>query len=137
MNEIELRKILFHFVANEIDPCRFDHHGYCQEHGWFNDSECMVSVARRALGLQAGESEAKDTATVSEIELKGDAELDKGIWYADRDDDESPYAYVYKNRVSVYRAYGNEHFITPDTARSMASALLHFADKAEAWRESE
>lgn len=34
------------FDENE---CRYDHHGYCQEHGWLDESECPHSRARKWL----------------------------------------------------------------------------------------
>lgn len=47
----ELEAILLDFVEGEDQPCRFDHHGYCQEHGWFGEDECYIARGRRALGL--------------------------------------------------------------------------------------
>lgn len=48
----ELRKLLTGLVEGEDQPCRFDHHGYCQEHGWFGEpGECYLAQARTALGL--------------------------------------------------------------------------------------
>jgi hypothetical protein len=31
------------------DPCWFDHHGYCQAHGWLQDEECPHARARKLL----------------------------------------------------------------------------------------
>lgn len=33
-------------------PCRFDHHGYCQTHGWLQAGECPVARGRCLLGLE-------------------------------------------------------------------------------------
>lgn len=38
------------FIDDE--PCSFDHHGYCQTHGWFHEGECNMARARRLLGLE-------------------------------------------------------------------------------------
>lgn len=53
----ELRELLAEFVAHESGPCRLDHHGYCQDHGRFDEGECKVVVARRALGRKPGQSD--------------------------------------------------------------------------------
>jgi hypothetical protein len=42
--------LLATFVDDE--PCRFDHHGYCQTHGWLDEGECNVARARRLIGGQ-------------------------------------------------------------------------------------
>lgn len=34
---------------HEAQDCRLDHHGYCQAHGWFDESECSIPRARRWL----------------------------------------------------------------------------------------
>lgn len=33
----------------EDTPCRLDHHGFCQEHGWLDSRECPHPRAVRAL----------------------------------------------------------------------------------------
>jgi uncharacterized Zn finger protein (UPF0148 family) len=33
----------------ERDPCRLDHHGYCQEHDWFDASPCPHKRAKEFL----------------------------------------------------------------------------------------
>jgi hypothetical protein len=43
----DIKKVL-ECVVNEGE-CRFDHHGYCQEHGWMSTDECFVAVAKRLL----------------------------------------------------------------------------------------
>ena len=36
------------------DPCHFDHHGYCQAHGWFSvDPRCPHARAKELLGTRA------------------------------------------------------------------------------------
>lgn len=36
--------------ANFAHPCSFDHHGYCQEHGWLEtDPSCPIPRARALL----------------------------------------------------------------------------------------
>jgi len=43
-----LREALTRLLAPfENDSCRYDHHGYCQEH--FIEADCCVSYARAAL----------------------------------------------------------------------------------------
>jgi alpha-D-ribose 1-methylphosphonate 5-triphosphate synthase subunit PhnI len=50
--EQRLAQLLANFVAYEDKICSFDHHGYCQEHGWFGEpGECNVRAAREELGL--------------------------------------------------------------------------------------
>jgi hypothetical protein len=47
-----VRMILRDFVIHESDPCSFDHHGYCQEHGYFGEpGECHVRAGREALRI--------------------------------------------------------------------------------------
>lgn len=47
-----LRELLTGLVESEDEPCSFDHHGYCQEHGWFGEpGECYTRLAREAVGL--------------------------------------------------------------------------------------
>lgn len=64
--EVErLRKLLRGLVEVEDQPCRFDHHGYCQEHGWFGEpGECYTRDARIAVGLDAA-SPSSDTESES------------------------------------------------------------------------
>lgn len=31
------------------DPCRLDHHGYCQAHGWLQEGECVQARLKRHL----------------------------------------------------------------------------------------
>lgn len=70
---------------------------------------------------------------MSEIELKGDAVMHNRTWYASVKMD-APTADIYRDRIKVY---GNDKMwlITPDTARSMASALNHFADQADKYKD--
>jgi hypothetical protein len=65
------------------------------------------------------------------FELRGDAVIAHGSWFGSEKLD-APMVKSYRQTVKVY---GNRRdwFLTPDTARSMASALNHFADKAEAF----
>lgn len=52
----KLASTLADFLDDE--PCEFDHHGYCQMHGWLDEGECSMSRARRILdGAGAGESD--------------------------------------------------------------------------------
>jgi hypothetical protein len=46
----ELRALLS--LMTPADPCRLDHHGNCQEHGWFhlNGDPCPVAEAQKLLG---------------------------------------------------------------------------------------
>lgn len=45
------RKLLEEIASPE--PCRLDHHGYCQEHLWVGKGECAHGRARRLLGYDA------------------------------------------------------------------------------------
>jgi hypothetical protein len=47
----DIRKVLGCVAQNGEDPCRFDHHGYCQAHGWMSTEECYVATAIRVLAL--------------------------------------------------------------------------------------
>lgn len=49
----EARDLLHRFAGHEDTPCRFDHHGDCQEHG--SSGSCQVAEARRVLGLNGAE----------------------------------------------------------------------------------
>lgn len=71
---------------------------------------------------------------MNEIEIKGDAVLLGGAWHYS--DDEYNKGFVYQNERHV-GILADDTLLTPDTARSMASALLHYADKADAWKAGE
>ncbi len=43
----ELVNILKDLV--DSDDCVLDHHGYCQSHGWLNNSECPHARAKKTL----------------------------------------------------------------------------------------
>lgn len=51
--QVDLLRLALTGLANHEDqPCRFDHHGYCQEHpGGFGWEGCGIAIARSALGL--------------------------------------------------------------------------------------
>ena len=45
-----LRELLAYIPSYETEPCRLDHHGYCQDHpGGFREGGCWVAAARAAL----------------------------------------------------------------------------------------
>jgi hypothetical protein len=45
----ELRELLQDLI--DPDPCSFDHHGYCQAHGWMSTSpRCPHARAKELLG---------------------------------------------------------------------------------------
>lgn len=48
--EWEARKLLEQIADPE--PCRLDHHGYCQEHLWVGKGECAHRRARKLLGYE-------------------------------------------------------------------------------------
>jgi hypothetical protein len=49
-----VRALLMEFVEGEDSPCRFDHHGYCQENWSFGEpGECLNKDAREAVGFDA------------------------------------------------------------------------------------
>lgn len=39
------------------DPCQFDRHGYCQTHGWMDDSECPHARAKKFLKMMEEEND--------------------------------------------------------------------------------
>lgn len=45
------RDALLGIVRDLVDPseCRWDHHGYCQAHGWLDDIECPHARAKKLL----------------------------------------------------------------------------------------
>ena len=45
-----LRKLLIDFLAVNDEPCRLDHHGYCQAHWLHSAADCPVARARTAIG---------------------------------------------------------------------------------------
>lgn len=51
-----LWETLHFLVDGDDEPCRFDHHGYCQEH-WRGeiDDVCAIAYARRLVGLDVHE----------------------------------------------------------------------------------
>ena len=34
-------------IGYDPEPCRHDHHGYCQEHGWFSKDPCPTGIMQR------------------------------------------------------------------------------------------
>lgn len=59
MSEGELRQRIAQLesVLRDLiddDPCRFDHHGYCQTHGWLHPGRCPVARARELLAEGEG-----------------------------------------------------------------------------------
>ncbi|MER7487936.1 hypothetical protein ABTY20_18915 [Streptomyces sp. NPDC126497] len=51
--EAELLKLVRDLI--DPDPCTFDHHGYCQAHGWFEtDPACPHGRAKRLLDETEG-----------------------------------------------------------------------------------
>jgi len=45
----EATTLLGHFIDHEDAPCRFDHHGACQEHGGSSLRRCDVAAGRELL----------------------------------------------------------------------------------------
>jgi hypothetical protein len=41
------REVIVAFVDEE--PCRYDHHGFCQEHNWFSTDECINKKCKSIL----------------------------------------------------------------------------------------
>jgi hypothetical protein len=50
----EAATLLGHFVDHEDEPCRFDHHGACQEHGGSSLRRCDVAAGRELLARTRG-----------------------------------------------------------------------------------
>ena len=44
------KALLTEWLELNDTPCRFDHHGYCQEHFLQEDDECIVQRTRAFLG---------------------------------------------------------------------------------------
>lgn len=42
------------------EPCRFDHHGYCQEHNWFSEKPCPTAILQKMYALR---TQGKEGAT--------------------------------------------------------------------------
>lgn len=58
--EAEVRRPLLDLIADFVDPdpCYFDHHGYCQAHGWFDtDPKCPHARAKELLAKQTDDKE--------------------------------------------------------------------------------
>ena len=36
------------------EPCRFDHHGYCQEHNWFRREPCPTGILQQLHAIREG-----------------------------------------------------------------------------------
>jgi len=53
-NEITIKELLSLLSAlTDGGECRYDHHGYCQEHGWFyTDEVCPHKRAKELLDWQ-------------------------------------------------------------------------------------
>lgn len=47
---------LYEVLKDMVDEndCSFDHHGYCQEHGWSDESECPNSRAKKVIAKVEG-----------------------------------------------------------------------------------
>lgn len=86
----------------------------------------MTDFQKSKTGLESGIQE-------SPFALRGAATYQLGSWFGSEKLD-APMVKHYRQTVKVY---GNRRdwFLTPETARSMASALNHFADKAEAFND--
>lgn len=49
-NTIKEAKQIIEDLVGE-DPCEFDHHGYCQAHGWMDESECPHARAKKFMKM--------------------------------------------------------------------------------------
>lgn len=56
----ELATLLGWHVDAEDDPCRLDHHGYCQAHGSLEDGPCRTAASRELLARIRGETYGND-----------------------------------------------------------------------------
>ena len=70
----------------------------------------------------------------ADIELKGDAEMSCGAWIALVGDASGVTVEVIDGSVCV-GLDSEDELITPDTARSMASALNYYADQADKYKD--
>jgi hypothetical protein len=53
-----LRTLVFDLYEDSL--CTFDHHGYCQEHGWFETEPACPHSRIRAFGLDQDGEESDD-----------------------------------------------------------------------------
>lgn len=42
-------------IGYDPEPCRHDHHGYCQEHGWFSLEPCPTGIMQRIRAAREAE----------------------------------------------------------------------------------
>lgn len=40
-------------IGFDPEPCRLDHHGYCQEHNWFRENPCPTAILQNLYALRA------------------------------------------------------------------------------------
>lgn len=45
----DLEEILEEVIEVESEPCRYDHHGYCQSH-WMHEYPCPIEKAKQMIG---------------------------------------------------------------------------------------
>ena len=56
LKNVAVWDVLRDLVAHETDPCRYDHHGYCQEHpGGTADMGCATAWGRYLMDLRDAE----------------------------------------------------------------------------------
>ena len=41
-------------IGFDPEPCRFDHHGYCQEHNWFRREPCPTGILQQLHAIREG-----------------------------------------------------------------------------------
>ena len=44
---LECREVIHNLIDDE--PCRYDHHGYCQEHNWLSDGVCPHKQGKKLI----------------------------------------------------------------------------------------
>lgn len=58
----ELKKIITDLT--DPDPCSFDHHGYCQAHGWFDvEPKCPHARAKEIIAKRQGRESTESEET--------------------------------------------------------------------------
>jgi hypothetical protein len=71
-------RLLGQFVDHEDGPCRFDHHGACQEHG-SDEGPCATDTARQFLATVRGDAKAPDASSDGRSEPVERSETSGGI----------------------------------------------------------
>lgn len=47
-----IARLYLDYVSGD-DACSFDHHGYCQSHGWYDDGPCIATYIKEVFNMDA------------------------------------------------------------------------------------